>query len=91
MVRCRADGCTRLVNPHWSSCSTTWKCVDHRLQYINTQDVETADVIESEDGDDELMALPGEFDEHDDSADSQDENSVDNEMQGSDDDICYDL
>jgi hypothetical protein len=92
MVRCRADGCNRLVNPHCSNCSATWKCVNHRLQYINTQDVETADVVESEseDDDDELMALPGGFDEHDDSADSQDENSVDNEMQGSDDDICYD-
>ena len=66
--------------------------MDHRLQYINAQDVETADVIESEyeDDDDELMALPGEFDEHDDSAGSQDDNSLDNEMQGSDDDICDD-
>ena len=66
--------------------------MDHRLQYINAQDVETLDVIESEyeDDDDELVALPGEFDEQDDSAGSQDENSLDNEMQGSDDDICDD-
>ena len=58
-VRCRADGCTRLVNPHCSNCSATWKCVDHRLQYINAKDVETIDAIESEseDDDDELMGV----------------------------------
>ena len=59
MVRCRADGCTRLVNPRCSNCSATWKCVDHRN--INAKDVETIDVIESEDDDDELMALPGDL------------------------------
>ena len=59
MVRCRADGYTRLVNPHCNNCSATWKCVDHRN--INAKDVETIDAIESEDDDDELMALPGDL------------------------------
>ena len=66
--------------------------MDHRN--INAKDVETIDAIESEseddDDDDELIALPVEFAEHDDSAGSQDENNVDNEMQGSDDDVCDD-
>ena len=60
--------------------------MDHRN--INAKDVETIDAIESEDEDDDdnqLMALPVEFAEHDGSAGSQDENNVDNEMQGSDD------
>ena len=58
--------------------------MEHRN--INAKDVETIDAIESEDDDDnQLMALPVEFAEHDGSAGSQDENNVDNEMQGSDD------
>ncbi len=63
--------------------------MDHRN--INAKDVEAIDAIESEDDDDnQLMALPVEFAEHDDSAGSQDETNVDNEMQGSDDDVCVD-
>ena len=63
--------------------------MDHRN--INAKDVETIDAIESEDDDDdELIALPVEFAEHDDSAGSQDEKNVDNEMQRSDDDDCDD-
>ena len=81
MVRCRADSGTRLLNPHCSYCSATWKYMDHRIQYINVNDVEISDVIESE-SDEELVALPGEFEEHDDS----DENDADNEIQLNDDD-----
>ena len=76
----------------YSNWSAAWKCVDHRN--INAKDVETIDTIESEsedDDDDELIALPVEFAEHDDSAGSQDENNVDNEMQRSDDDVCDDV